>query len=87
MRYITFLIENNGSAPGDKDLLLVLPHLESIYPGQSEETLLKEYAEMPSPRLFSTHLSSRFLRTQVLEDRAKFIVVMRNPKDTLVSYY
>ena len=42
---------------------------------------------MPSPRLIKTHLEVKFYRRALDERKTKFVVVMRNVKDTLVSYY
>lgn len=43
--------------------------------------------QLPRPRTIKTHLPSHFFDTQLGQGQMKVIVVMRNPKDTLVSYY
>lgn len=42
--------------------------------------------EMPSPRVFHSHLHCDHL-PENLNKKAKIIYVMRNPKDIVVSYY
>ena len=39
------------------------------------------------PRLMKSHLSARFFENQLQTGNGKFIVVMRNVKDNLVSFY
>jgi hypothetical protein len=89
MKYLAYLVMNNGEeGEGDSDLLRdAIRWLELRYPGEKEEDVLKMFAKKSPPRLFCTHLYFRFLQKQVLEDKAKTIVVMRNPKDVLVSFY
>ncbi len=41
----------------------------------------------PSPRLLKTHLPEHIMRRSVAEGKPRVIVVMRNPKDTLSSFY
>ena len=43
--------------------------------------------DMPSPRTTKTHMEVKFYRRALEEKKTKFVVVMRNAKDTLVSYY
>ena len=42
---------------------------------------------MSSPRMVKTHLRVKFYERALEEKKTKFIIVMRNVKDTLVSYY
>ena len=42
---------------------------------------------LPSPRTYSSHLDVDFFRRPLETKKTKFVVVMRNVKDTLVSYY
>jgi hypothetical protein len=42
---------------------------------------------MNSPKLLKTHLRPNFFRQQIMENKAKVVVMFRNPKDTLVSFY
>ena len=42
---------------------------------------------LKSPKLLKTHLRPHFFQTQILDNRVKAVVVMRNPKDVLVSFY
>ena len=51
--------------------------------------MLEKIKNTPRPRFIKTHLQSTYFE-RTLEDRSscpKFIVVLRNPKDTLLSYY
>ena len=42
---------------------------------------------MGPPRMMKSHLSLRFFSKQLAAEKGKFIVVMRNIKDTLVSFF
>ena len=42
---------------------------------------------MPSPRTMKTHLEVKFYKRALEQRKTKFIIVMRNVKDSLVSYY
>ncbi|XP_067418763.1 sulfotransferase 6B1-like [Emydura macquarii macquarii] len=42
---------------------------------------------LPSPRIFITHLHCDDIPKAVFETKAKILVVFRNPKDAAVSYY
>ncbi|XP_068193838.1 amine sulfotransferase-like [Antennarius striatus] len=48
---------------------------------------LEDYSLRPSPRLFSSHLKPDLMPPGLKDKKAKIIYVMRNPKDTIVSYY
>ncbi|MED6269029.1 Sulfotransferase 6B1 [Characodon lateralis] len=43
--------------------------------------------EAPSPRFLGTHLHPDNMPASFKEKKTKMVVVFRNPKDTLVSYY
>ncbi|XP_052066958.1 sulfotransferase 1B1-like isoform X2 [Mytilus californianus] len=42
---------------------------------------------LPSPRLLNTHCQFQYLPKKHIENRSKIIHLIRNPKDTCVSYY
>ena len=44
-------------------------------------------ADLPSPRVMKSHLPVRYFQKCIDKQSAKIIVVMRNVKDCLVSYY
>ena len=44
-------------------------------------------ALVPSPRVLNTHVLYEGLPTEVWEKKNKIILTVRNPKDTVVSYY
>ena len=89
MKYITFLVMDKGSTFEKLDAARYYRHLEfCIYgAGETEDTVLRAISEMAPPRIFSSHFPFRFLEKQVMEDKVKIIVVMRNPKDVLVSAF
>jgi len=65
-----------------------VPFLE--FTSRGEEPELDSMLEnRKSPRLIKTHLPARFFRNHenMMNKKTKTIYVMRNPKDTLVSYY
>ncbi|XP_047207205.1 sulfotransferase 6B1 [Girardinichthys multiradiatus] len=49
--------------------------------------VLKAMNEAPSPRFLGTHLHPDNMPASFNEKKTKMVVVFRNPKDTLVSYY
>ncbi|XP_035982215.1 sulfotransferase 6B1 [Fundulus heteroclitus] len=49
--------------------------------------VLKSVEQAPSPRLLGTHLHPDNMPSTFNEKKTKMVVVFRNPKDTLVSYY
>ncbi len=51
-----------------------------------EDILETKFQCMKSPRIFKSHLPFSLLPPKVL-DRCKVVACLRNPKDTLVSYY
>jgi len=78
---IVYLLKNNLDFNKAKANTLEerFPFLEYPYPGA------KSINKSPSPRLIKTHLPYGFLPSNV--DEGKIIYVVRNPKDTVVSYY
>ena len=70
---------------GDADVNERFPFIESRGPPGSRRPI-DIIAEMTSPRLIKTHMQREFFK-HAFKKNAKFIVVIRNPKDVLVSYY
>ncbi|NWS38224.1 ST6B1 Sulfotransferase, partial [Probosciger aterrimus] len=48
---------------------------------------LKRMKKLPSRRIIQTHLPPLLLPPSMLQSKAKILVLLRNPKDTAVSYY
>ncbi|NWH36264.1 ST6B1 Sulfotransferase, partial [Chloropsis hardwickii] len=48
---------------------------------------LKRMKQLPSRRIIVTHLRPDFLPPSIFQSKAKILVLVRNPKDTAVSYY
>ncbi|NXD76678.1 ST3A1 sulfotransferase, partial [Halcyon senegalensis] len=51
------------------------------------KTTTKDYADLPLPRLFATHLPYYLVPRDLRNKRASIIYISRNPKDVMVSYY
>ena len=76
-----------ASESREKPLAKCFPYLEYFVPGVWRG--LEDIKTLPKPRLIKSHLSSNFFNRQ-LDSKStcpKFVVVMRNPKDVLTSYY
>ncbi|NXF38566.1 ST6B1 Sulfotransferase, partial [Nyctibius bracteatus] len=48
---------------------------------------LKRMKKLPFRRIIITHLPPHLLPPSILHSKAKILVLVRNPKDTAVSYY
>ncbi|NXH00710.1 ST6B1 Sulfotransferase, partial [Loxia leucoptera] len=48
---------------------------------------LKRMKQLPSRRIIVTHLRADLLPPSIFQSKAKILVLVRNPKDTAVSYY
>ncbi len=73
----------------EKDIFSVLPnHTVKFLEVTEASTRLIEHIEiMPSPRMIKSHLPYSFLQKPISDMQVKIIVVLRNPKDTVVSFY
>lgn len=49
--------------------------------------VIKNFENVPSPRFLGTHLHPDNIPNTFYENKTKMLVIFRNPKDTLVSYY
>ncbi|ELU14240.1 hypothetical protein CAPTEDRAFT_220895 [Capitella teleta] len=62
-----------------------VPYIEMGFPGVP--TGIKTLDTMKDPRLLKSHLSYKFFERKVEIDNLKVVVVLRDPRDVLVSYY
>ncbi|XP_040409579.1 sulfotransferase 6B1-like [Cygnus olor] len=62
--------------------LQMFPRLEFGDPG-----IYERMKKLPSRRIISTHLHPHLLPFSILQGKAKVLVLLRNPKDTAISYY
>uniref|UniRef100_A0A8C9W1P3 Sulfotransferase n=1 Tax=Scleropages formosus TaxID=113540 RepID=A0A8C9W1P3_SCLFO len=60
----------------------LVPLLEFLNPGAQ-----KSLSEVPSPRLLGTHMHPDNIPPSFAAQKTKILVIFRNPKDTMVSYY
>ncbi|XP_075268077.1 sulfotransferase 6B1-like [Opisthocomus hoazin] len=58
------------------------PRLEFGDPG-----IYERMKELPSRRVITTHLPPHLLPRSIFQNKAKILLLLRNPKDTAVSYY
>jgi len=63
----------------------VIRFLEISRPGDTPE--IDKIDQMPPPRILKTHLQYRFLKDQLEKCPMRVIVMIRNPKDVLVSLF
>lgn len=49
--------------------------------------IMKDVDKAPSPRFLGTHMHPDNIPAAFYENKTKMLVIFRNPKDTLVSYY
>lgn len=66
----------------EEKLALAIPMLEFSTPDK-----LQEMKSFPSPRVFGTHQHYDEIPKSFFENKTKMVVVFRNPKDTVVSYF
>ena len=84
---LVYLIQNGADLEDARSRLLIerFTFLEIHQSHQRPE--IEKLREMTSPRLIKTHLTYEMMERQVVDDKVKCIVVMRNPKDNYVSFY
>ena len=87
MQEIAFLVKSNGdfNAADKVSRHERSPFMEITDPS-SGKTLV-DHLKLNPPRLWKTHLPAEFFEETLKKANTKIIVVMRNPKDTLVSLY
>ncbi len=85
---ITYLVLNGADIEeaNSKPLLLRSKYMEMTPPGTQVCGAQLAQAD-PPPRMMKTHLQEHIVRRAVMEGKPRVIVVMRNPKDNLVSFY
>ncbi|XP_068183145.1 sulfotransferase 6B1-like [Antennarius striatus] len=71
-----------AEAAGTKVVSEILPLMEFLSPVD-----IKKFDEAPSPRLVGTHMHPDNIPVSFYTKKTKMLVIFRNPKDTLVSYY
>ncbi|XP_040286082.1 sulfotransferase 6B1-like [Bufo bufo] len=49
--------------------------------------ILARFKDRPSPRILSTHLCFKNIPKSIFEKKVKILLLVRNPKDTAVSFY
>jgi len=89
MQAIISLIQNAGNIEevANTPLERRVPFLE--FQMHDMPPMMDIIEEIPPPRLLKTHLPARFFmqHQNLLNKKTKVIYCLRNPKDTLVSYY
>ena len=67
---------------------MLTPYQENPYRVSSPEMIEKLFESFPSPRVFKSHLVYHLIpQAPDGVPKPRYIYVMRNPKDTAVSYY
>ncbi|XP_060569225.1 sulfotransferase 1A1-like [Ruditapes philippinarum] len=71
--------------------MLIQGRADTIPKSKSKNMLEHQTAEflekVESPRVLNSHLNIKHLPKQIFEDKLKTILVLRNPKDLVVSFY
>ena len=68
------------------DLSILLDFIKDELPPFMQGDSLKQIEDMPSPRLLKSHFHFCLLPDDLME-KSKVFICLRNPKDTVVSYY
>jgi hypothetical protein len=79
---VLHLLHNRGEQ-GDVPLIRAIPWVERVVAAGGEQGL-QDIESMPSPRFFKSHTPVHLFPRV---DNAKYIIVGRNPKDTMVSMF
>ncbi|XP_064625134.1 sulfotransferase 1A1-like isoform X2 [Lineus longissimus] len=84
---ITYLCRHDGDTDKANQTFNYIrtPYLDNAWPDHTNGLTLFKKTE--HPRLLKTHLPFEYMPEQILSKGIRCIYVMRNPKDTLVSYY
>ncbi|ELT93527.1 hypothetical protein CAPTEDRAFT_171350 [Capitella teleta] len=69
------------------DTSMLLSYVELNVPTPDTPTALEIQDQLISPRFIKTHLPYEFMKEAVEREGLKVVVVLREPKDTLTSYY
>ena len=87
MSEVVWLVLHNGNIEAAKtqDLHVRVCNLELTPKGRRPN--LESAESLSSPRVLVTHLPITFFENQLKKSQVKTLVLMRNIKDTLVSYY
>ncbi|ELU03684.1 hypothetical protein CAPTEDRAFT_177998 [Capitella teleta] len=72
--------EANGS-----EVSMFPPFVELELPHQPSALGCQD--QMPSPRIIKTHLPYEFMKQKVEQEGLKVVVLLREPKDTITSFY
>ncbi|KAJ8644760.1 hypothetical protein MRB53_006508 [Persea americana] len=89
LKALTFTITNRARHDFHNHPLLatnphaLVPFLEDLY----SDGKIPNLTNLPSPRLFSSHLPYQLLPTSIIESNCRIIYLCRNPKDTFVSMW
>ncbi len=87
MQELVYMITTNGDTEAAMKTRSDerVPMLEMTIPGQPSnyDMIMKR----SSPRLIKTHLYFKFFTQSLQQAKSKFIVVFRDPKDSLVSHF
>ena len=68
------------------DFPVLLDFDKELLPPFLQGDILKSVEDMPSPRFMKSHLRLCLLPDDLIE-KSKVVICLRNPKDTVVSYY
>ena len=68
------------------DLPVILDFIKHELPPPMQDDVLKKMEDMPSPRFLKSHFRFCLLPDDLME-KSKAVICLRNPKDTVVSYY
>ncbi|XP_057829475.2 cytosolic sulfotransferase 5-like [Cryptomeria japonica] len=79
--------ESKGHVLKGKNAHELIRHLEVSYNSRSLFNASSVFDEMPSPRLFGTHLPYSALPPEVTSLGCRMVYIVRNPRDTFVSHW